>query len=432
MASASEERVSFREVLSRPDFCRLWISQATSALGDRLTQIALAVFIMALSEGSAFAVGTFLACQALPLIVFGPLAGVLVDRWDKRRTMVVCDIIRAIIIASVPFLGDARLVYVAVFLLALVSTVFGPSIMATVPELLGRRQEILVANSLMYSTKFLTDILGFTLAATIIVATGPKLAFLMDGFTFLISAALIMRITTVIAIPPAKKLNLAGVWDDLRAGIGYHRDNPAVLSLLICFSVGVLAMGGMNALLIVAIDRLVGAGDFWYGYLMAVQGVTMFSTTLAIARWCQKVPRQMLILPGFFLTGLCALALSINTSLELSFVIYAFLGVANTAFLVPSIAWIQELVPFQFRGRVTALRNMVLNLAAVGSYLVFGWLADLPDWGVTPAMAITGLLLILTAIGSLALPGFRITAGRRPAPSVSQGHGGIPGGSPEA
>ena len=430
MASASEERVSFKEVLSRPDFCSLWLSQAVSALGDRLTQVALFIFILELAGGSATAVGIFLACQALPLILFGPVAGVFVDRWDKRRTMVLCDIIRASIIITVPFLGDARLVYVAAFLMASVSTVFSPSIMATIPELLGRRQEILVANSLVYSTKFFTDILGFTLAATIVLATGLKAAFVIDAFTFLVSAALILRIATKITVPPKRSLDLSGVWEDLRAGIRYHRENPVVLSLLISFGFGVLAMGGLNALLLVAIDRLLEVERFWYGYLLAVQGVTMFATTLVIGRWCQKVPRPLLILPGFLGTGLCALALSITTSLVPAFAIYAVLGVANAAFLVPSVTWVQEVVPFQFRGRVMAIRMMVLNLAAACSSVITGRLGD--AWGVTPAMATVGILLVLTAFGSAVLPGFRLIPDRRPPAPAPAGSGGIPGGSPEA
>lgn len=407
-----EDRVDFKTVLGRKDFFRLWLSQAVSLLGDRLTQVALFIFILELAHGSAAAVGVFLACQALPLIIFGPLAGVFVDRWDKRRTMVVCDVVRAVIIAVVPLLGDARLVYVMAFLMATVSTLFNPAIMATTPELLGQREEILVANSLMYSTKFLTDIIGFTLAATIVLAIGVKAAFILDALTFLASAALIMLIQKRFPAPKRKTLDFTGVWEDLGAGIRYHRQNPVVLSLLISFSLGVLAMGGLNTLLLVAVDRLLAVERFWYGYLLAVQGVTMFATTLAIGKWAQKVPRPVLILPGFLVTGLCAVALSVTRDLGLAFVIYAVIGVANSLFLVPSVAWIQEVVPFEFRGRVMALRMMVLNLAAVCSYIITGRLGD--TLGVTPAMAGVGLLLVFTAIVSAALPGFRLTPTRQP------------------
>jgi len=408
-------RVTFSSVLARKDFFRLWLSQGVSLIGDRLTQVALYIYILQLAEGSAAAVGWVMACQALPLILFGPVAGVLVDRWDKRTTLVVSDLLRALIIAVVPLLGDARLVYLIGFLMATVSTVFSPALQATVPELLGRRDEIMVANSLLYSTKFFTDILGFTLAGTIVLATGARVAFLVDSATFVVSALLLVGLSKRFKTA-SKRFNLAGFWDDLKAGVRYHRENPVVLSLLILFIPGVLAFGGLNALLLVAIDRVLVVDRFWYGYLLATQGVTMFATAVALGKWAQETPKQWLILGGFLVTGLCALALSVTTHLPLAFVVYAVLGIANSIFLVPSISWVQELVPFEIRGRVMALRMMALNLSATCSYVVAGSLAD--SFGVTPVMAATGLLLVVTAIGATSLPGLGLArkegAGPRP------------------
>lgn len=406
---AEAGRVSYRAVLGRPDFFRLWLSQAVSYVGDRLTQVALFIYILQLADGSAAAVGYFMACQALPIILLGPVAGVLADRWDKRRTMVACDLVRAAIMLTVPFLGDARLVYVIGFLMASVSTLFTPAMQASVPELLGRREEIMVANSLLYSTKFFTDILGFTLAGAVVAFTGVKVAFVVDSLTFLVSALFLVRLTTGLA-GRERLRSLSGVWADLVAGIRYHRANPVVLSLLVSFSLGVLAMGGLNTLLLIAVDRLLGVERFWYGYLLAVQGVTMFLTTMALGKWATRVPKPYLILPGFLGTGLCAVALSVTRALPLAFPIYAVLGVANAVFLVPSVSWVQEVVPFEFRGRVMALRSMSLNLVALVSYVSAGTLAD--RLGVTPVMAGVGWFLVFTALVSLTLPGFRVV--RRP------------------
>lgn len=403
--------VRYRDVLGRSDFFRVWSAQAVSYIGDRLTQVALFIYILQLAGGSAAAVGYFMACQALPIILLGPVAGVLADRWDKRKTMVACDIARAAIILTVPFLGDARLVYLIGFLMASVSTLFTPAMQASVPELLGRREEIMVANSLLYSTKFFTDILGFTLAGAVVAVTGVKIAFIIDAFTFLISALFLVRLTTNLVVTRERLRSLAGVWKDLIEGIRYHQANPVVLSLLISFSLGVLAMGGLNALLLIAVDRLLSVDRFWYGYLLGVQGVTMFSTTMALGKWATRVPKPYLILPGFLGTGLCAVALSVTRSLPLAFGIYGVLGVANAVFLVPSLSWVQEVVPFEFRGRVMALRSMALNLVALVSYVAAGSLAD--RLGVTPVMAGVGWFLVFTAVVSLGLPGFKVT--RRPA-----------------
>lgn len=413
MAAAGEERITFSQVLARPDFFRLWLSQAISVVGDKLTQVAFTIYVLQLAKGSAAAVGVGLASQVLPLVIIGPFAGVLVDRWDKRRTMVVSDLLRGAIVAAMSLLGDARLAYLFMFAHAAVGTVFTPAMQASMPELLGDRKEIMAANSLVFSTRYFTDIIGFALGAVIIGTIGVKLAFLIDALTFVVSAALLVGIKKRLAVGEPKPISVRGFLRDLGEGFRYHRDNPVVLSLLISFTGGVLFMGGLNALLIVAVDRLLAVDKSWWGYLLAVQAATMSATVIALGRWAQKVPRPRVIIPGFLVIGICAFSLGFSRSLTVSFLIYAALGVANAAWLIPSITWLQEIVPFEFRGRVMSLRGMVINLSAVISYPVGGQLGDL--YGVTPVLAAIGVFLVLIALGSAALPGFReafLTRGR--------------------
>ncbi len=381
------------------------MAQAVSFIGDRLTQVALMIYVVDLAHGSATAAAMSLLVQSVPVVLIGPLGGVFIDRWDKRRTMVACDLLRAVIIAVVPFLGDARLVYVIAFLMSAVTAVFTPSLQASLPELLEDKREILVANSLIYSTKYFTDILGFGVAGIIIAATGVRNAFLIDAASFLISALFIVRITKRLVAGNPRPVTARGVWNDLVAGIRYHRENLVVLSLLISFSLGVLAMGGLNALLMVGVERLLQVGAYWWSFLLMVQAVAMFASAGAIGRWAQKVPKPYLVLPGFLGIGLCAIGLSLSHTLPLAFLLYAVLGAANSAFLVPSLSWIQEIVPFEFRGRVFSLRNVALNLAAIISYAVAGPLGD--RVGVAPVMAGVGVLLCLTTVLSAFLPGFR-------------------------
>ncbi len=408
-------RVSFRLVLSRRDFFRVWLSQAVSYVGDRFTQVALFLYVLDLYEGSAGAAGLLIMVQCLPLIIFGSLAGVFVDRWDKRRTMVACDLVRAAIIAVVPFLAaDTRLfVFVVAFLMQTATTFFTPALQASVPELLERRDEILVANSLMYSTKYFTDIVGFSLAGIAVAAIGVKIAFVIDAVTFLFSAWLLVGIGKRLVAGAPRPGGLGAYWEDLKEGIRYHRTNPVVFSLLVSFTLGVLAMGGLNALLVVAVEKILRVEEYWWGFLLSAQAVTMFATAAAIGRWGQRAPKPGFILAGFLGVGLSAIGLSATRSLVVAFLLYGVVGAANAAFLVPSITWLQEIVPFEIRGRVLGLRNMVVNLAAVVSAGVIGPLGD--SLGLAPAMAGVGVFLCLTALASSALPGFRGAFRRPPA-----------------
>lgn len=408
MPGEKERRVTFRQVLGHRDFARLWWAQAVSAMGDRLTQVALMIYVLELGEGSAMVLALFVTCQMLPSIICGPFVGVFVDRWNKRRTMVACDLLRAAIIAIVPFLGDAEMVYVIGFLMATVSMFFTPAVNAAIPELLESKREILVANSLYMSTKYFTDIMGFGVAASIVAFIGVKLAFVLDAVSFVFSAFFIGRIVTNLAAKAGAKAraSFADFWEELRAGFRYHKENPVVLSLLISFSIGVLAMGGLNNMLIVSVQRMLGVPAFWWGYLLVAQAVAMFATGMTIGWLAHRVSRPFLVLAGFLGCGLCAIAFACCRSLVVAFVLYFLLGMFNTIFLTPSMAWIQEIVPFEFRGRVMALRNMVLNLAATVSFLAAGTLGD--RIGVTPVLAGMGVILCLATIISTWLPGFRI------------------------
>jgi len=411
-AATPQERVTFRRVISRRDYRRVWLSQGISYIGDRFTQVALMIYVLDLAEGSAAAVGYLLVAQSVPVIVLGLLAGVFVDRWDKRKTMVVCDILRAAVIATAPFVSDPLYIYVIAFLMSAVTAVFGPALQASVPELLEDRSEILVANSVMYSTKYFTDILGFSLAGVTVAVIGVKSAFLVDAVSFVASAALLVGIGKRLVAGAPRPVTLRGVWTDLAAGLRYHRQNVVVLSLLVSFWVGVLAMGGLNTLLVVGVKRLLQVSEYWWSFLLAVQAGTMFTAAAALGRWGQKVPRPFLILPGFLGIGAVSIGLALTHSLPVAFVLYGLLGVANTAFLVPSMTWIQEVVPFEFRGRVFSLRGVALNTANIISCSVAGPLGD--SVGVTPILLGTGTILCLTGLLSSFLPGFREAFRRKP------------------
>jgi len=421
-AEATPQRgpsITFRLVLSRRDYFRVWLSQGISCIGDRLTQVALFIYIVQIANGSATAIGLSMIAQSAPVVILGLVAGVFIDRWDKRKTMVICDLLRAGIIVTAPFTDNPLIIYLIAFLMSAVTSVFGPALQAATPELLDDRREILVANSLMYSTKFFTDILGFSVAAAVVAITGVKVAFLIDSASFVVSALLIMGVRRRLGAAKPKPVTLASVWNDFVAGFRYHRQNVVVFSLLISFSLGVLAMGGINAMLLLAVQRVLEVEMYWWSIFLAVQAVAMFATAAIIGGWGHKAPRAHLILLGFLGVGLSAIGLAVTRTLPLAFVLYSVMGAANAAFLIPSIAWLQEVVPFEYRGRVFSLRGMVLNLAAIISYAATGVLGDAV--GVVSVLSGVGAALCLTTVISAFLPGFRETLiPGRPVPPVEK------------
>lgn len=441
---AEGSKTGFRSVLRHRDFRLIWTAQAGSYIGDRLEEVAFWLLAMRLANGSAAAVSLVLIASRLPHIIFGPLAGVMVDRWDKRRAMVACDLIRAGIILTAPFIARAELVYVLAFLMATVSAFFEPAIFSAVPETLTGKEEIVTANSLSYSTKFLTDLAGYAAASVVVGAIGLGPAFFIDSFSFVFSAALISRVVTrlaparptagaeeaaataatadaaaaptaVPAAAPARPTFLSELLDGLR----YHRANPTVLSLLVSTSLGLVAVGGINTLLVVAVPHLLGVPDHWLGYFVAVQAVGMTAVALALQPLIRIFNKARLVVLGFLVGGLSIIALAYTRDVATGFAIYFVMGLANTAFMAPVIVWAQEIVPFQYRGRVMALRLTALNLIFAVSAPAFGVLAD--HLGIVPVLAAAGGVMVLAGIISAFLPGFRALCFPPPPPGPRYG-----------
>src|SRR3954466_14957788 len=149
VAAPTAHRV--RSVLAIPAFRRLWLVTAVSATGDWLSLLALSALATQLATGyqaQSFALGGVVATKLLPALVLGPLAGALADKFDRRRVMVVCDLLRFALFVSIPLLGSLWWLFVATFLIEICALFWIPSKDASVPNLLRRPDQVETANQL--------------------------------------------------------------------------------------------------------------------------------------------------------------------------------------------------------------------------------------------------------------------------------------------
>ena len=133
-----EKVVRFREVLFKKNFFSLWLGQIVSEFGDRLNQMALIALVYSKSPGSVIALANLLFFIVIPVFVIGPFAGVYVDRWDRKKVMVIADIVRGILVFTIPifiWLDFMVPIYVIVFLMFSATRFFLPSKLAFIPEI---------------------------------------------------------------------------------------------------------------------------------------------------------------------------------------------------------------------------------------------------------------------------------------------------------
>jgi MFS family permease len=182
-------------VLLQRNFGLLWIGGLISAIGDWVLFIALPFYVFQMT-GSALATGGLFIAQALPRVVLGSVAGVFVDRWDRRRTMIAADLLRTglmLLLLFVHSIDSLWLVFAVGFLESAISQFFGPAKGALVPQLVGE-QELLEANSLNAVSDNLPRLIGPSLGGLLMGIFGIASVVLVDSASYLLSAFTILAI----------------------------------------------------------------------------------------------------------------------------------------------------------------------------------------------------------------------------------------------
>ncbi|HEU4595530.1 MAG TPA: MFS transporter [Pyrinomonadaceae bacterium] len=210
--------MTYRQLLaSNPDFRRLWLGQVVSEVGDWLNNIAVLALAIQLTEGRSvgLAIAVYAVARHLPLFLFGPVAGVVVDRFDRRRVMIAADIVRAFL--ALGFLAAERLaslpvIYAVGAALFSVAAFFNAAKRASIPNLVGGTEELLNANSLSASTTAATIAVGSALGGVVATALGRDTVFVLNALTFLASAEMIRRIRKALS----RRHEAGGAKDDSR------------------------------------------------------------------------------------------------------------------------------------------------------------------------------------------------------------------------
>jgi MFS family permease len=246
--------MDYRKLLkNNPDFRRLWLGQVISEIGDWLNNIAvLAMTIQFAGNGNVgLAVSIYAVARHVPLFLFGPIAGVVADRMDRRRLMIAADLVRAILAPGfllTAYIKPLPVIYVTGAFLFSISAFFNAAKRASIPNLTLGTEELLAANGLSASTTAATIAVGSALGGIVATLIGRDAVFILNSITFLFSAMLIRAIrspTQSERIPEVridnvrrKSVIVAGLTravSDFRSGLGYVRRQPLLASI---FAVG--------------------------------------------------------------------------------------------------------------------------------------------------------------------------------------------------
>jgi MFS family permease len=399
-------------VLER-NFGSLWFGQVISGFGDKITVIALADLTWRLTH-SSFYTALAVIVATVPHAFFGFFAGPIADAVGPRRTMVLCDLARAVLVAAIPVAVLLRLPLATVYILVLAATfcaaVFNPARLALVPQLVPARQ-LASANSMVLVSDRTVEIVGYAAAGILVAAIGSA-AFYIDAATFVISAFMLQRIFLT-SEARRSQLSFASVIGEAGTGLRVIHANAVLwinllFSLVAQVSIAVLATlapvlfyrdfcGGVEAC---------GAASFGASEAAIAAGVVL--SGLAVPSFMGRVRKGTLVIAGFALLGTALILLGLAPNSAVAIAVFGLAGMANAIFLIPNITIYQEHTPPELRSRVFGTRLALLHLSWLPVMVLVGSLGDAVPAAVLIGLA--GLVTLVTAIVGLFIPSVRDVA----------------------
>ena len=402
-ATTPAPRLSPFAVFRNRNFSKMWTGQLISTMGTALTSLAASIYVFQ-KTNSAMSVGLMLMATAAPSLLVGLFAGVLVDRIDRKRIMIIADLFRAVLVFLIPFLVPFSIVwlYVIVMLTSAIGQFFDPAQESVLPEI-ATEEELAATNSLMAISSFGATAVGFAASGLIASAANISWAFYLDALSFLVSAFCIFLIT----IKPLKvedDTNAAIVIKNLKVGVRKLFDTPILRSLFLTSIPTLIAFGMSNALLLPFALRALNASEFEYGLQEGLTSLGFVAGSLLMASIFDRMREGAWIAVGFIGMALTSIVYSFIHSIPLAITIVTISGFFNAPSAIGRRLIVQRNTPREMRGRV----NSVFFVARDILFLIGMATAGLADFINVRWMYFSSAILLLGGgVLVLVLPGLR-------------------------
>jgi CRP-like cAMP-binding protein/sugar phosphate permease len=363
-------------IFRRRNFSLMWLAQLVSTIGSSLTDLAAAILVFRIT-GSALSVGLVLIVTALPTLVFGLVAGVFVDRFDRKRILLASDLLRGILVVSIPFVVDnfgLLGLYVIIFFAGCVKQFFDPAWESVLPEI-ASEEELARANSFLAISSFGSTAVGFALAGLLSSLDPVKiqLPFFIDGATFLISFVCV----ALVALPkhgsPAGQTSVGVVLANLRDGMRTLWGIPILRSLVVASLPVFLAIGFWNVMLLPMAIRVLDGTEFEYGLQEGLTSVGFVVAALLLARYIDRLASGQWLVVSILGMGIFGVLYAFSPNIWVAIPIVMATGFLNAPSGISRRTILQRNTPRQMRGRVFSAffvsRDVLLLVGMAGAGL---------------------------------------------------------------
>jgi len=411
-------------VFRRRDFSLLWLAQLVSTAGSSLTDLAAAIWVYR-ETGSALAVGLTLMATAVPSLVVGLLAGVYVDRHDRKRILIVTCLIQSLIVGFIAVTVEMDSIvglYALILLNAGVKQFFDPAHDSLIPEM-ASDEELSSANAFLSIASFGSTAIGFAGAGLLASTVGLTWAFILDAASFVICAGLIALMGHYSMPVPDEEASVAVIVANLRVGIATLFGTPIIRSLFIVGAFMFVAFGLWNVLLLPFSIKILGATEFEYGLQEGLTSVGFVFGSLFMARFARLLPEPAWIVVSLIGMGVAGIAYASSTTVPVAILVVSISGFLQPPSSVSRSVLLQRHTPREMRGRVFSafyvMRDVVFLLGMAGAGL-----ADLLD--IRLLIVFASSLLFVSAAFTLVAPGLGISTWRAAAARLAAAMEGAP------
>jgi MFS family permease len=428
-----------RSFLINRNFTNLWYGLAVSTVGDYVFDTTLVLWVATVvAKGAPWApaaVSGVLLSVGAAILVVGPLAGVFVDRWDRKRTMLRSEVIRAALVAALFVLtlvptGDLpvwlwlTLIYLVVFALNAAGQFFGPARFATIGDIVPGDVDRTKAAGITLATTSVATIVGPPLAAPLLFATGVQWAMAINALSYVVSYFAVRAVhlpatkaaddTTPVAA--GLRATIPALRQEFAAGLRFYVSNRFLVVLLLIAVIAQFGTGALNALDVFFVTRNLHASPGQYGFMSTAFGIGAVIGALLAGRAVARLGARRVTWLTVIAAGVFVIVYSrqshLLTGLAAFFLVAVPIAMMNTA-MTPLLLK----TPQEYLGRVIAVFTPVNQLASMLSVVAAGWLASTALRGfdghiggvhfgpIDTIFAVSGVLIVLAGVyAGVALP----------------------------
>lgn len=339
--------------LKEPLFAKLYFAQAISLLGDAFTWIGIALLAFEFGGNqSAKILAIALTLRVTAFIIFGSYAGVVADRFNRKKILIITNLFRMMIVFSLAFITSVWELYTLIFLLNIFNAFFSPAYKASIPQLISEKGKYANAIALSNATWQLLGMLGPGLAGIVAVFWGSRQIFFVDSFSFIVSSILVLFIpfSFLKENKPKTQLSFSSIWDDTFIGTKLIFQNQQIRFALLMELVAAIAGAQILVNTVGHVKGYLSLTDKDFGWTMTAFGIGTTIAAFTVNIIDQSKSKSRLLIAGALMLSLSVLCANI-VSYEILLFLWVIAGLGLSFTDMPSQILIAENITLEQQGK---------------------------------------------------------------------------------